>query len=391
MLQLGIAVAGVLLTLITLPALVELTLFLFANVFMRGRLRRRGAIAAPSPIRKLAVLVPAHDEKEFIGRTVASLLDSDPGPYQLEVVVIADNCGDSTAQIAAAAGARVIERFDDRLRGKGAALQHAIALLMPEDHDAFIIIDADSVVDPSFVKTMGDGFASGHEAQQCVYLPLNVDASPKIQLMNLSFLSINYFRPFGRELLGLSAGIVGNGFGLTKRLLAEVPYTANSIAEDIEYHLMLVESGHRVRFTAQARVLGEFPVSTEGSGTQRARWEGGRVRLQRAYLLPLLGKILSGRLELLEPFLGLMSLPLSYEVLLLGALVLMPWPLWIYGLAGLILVAAHLPVAVGIHGRPRDFAAMLEIPRFGFWKIVMLPKILMSSGNRASWVRTKRD
>src|SRR5258705_10550409 len=58
----------------------------------------------------LAILVPAHDEAPGIGKTVSSvlsqLLDGD------RLVVVADNCSDDTAQIAAAAGAEVWERRD---------------------------------------------------------------------------------------------------------------------------------------------------------------------------------------------------------------------------------------------------------------------------------------
>src|SRR6266545_891547 len=58
-----------------------------------------------------AVLVPAHDEEEGVGRTIESikrdLRDGD------RVVVIADNCSDSTAHIARNCGAEVVERFDD--------------------------------------------------------------------------------------------------------------------------------------------------------------------------------------------------------------------------------------------------------------------------------------
>lgn len=384
---------GALLFLASLPVALELALFLLANLFLRSRLsgRPRASAAEATPLR-IAVLVPAHDEAGCIARCVSSLLASERGVHELEVVVIADNCRDETASIARSAGARVVERFDESVRGKGAAIHYAVSLLMPESHDAFLIVDADTVVAPGFVRVMGDRFARGDEALQCVYLPLNVEASPKVRLMNLALLSMNYLKPAGREILGCSVGILGNGFGLRKELLRDIPYTANSITEDLEYHLKLIEGGRKVRFVSDTRVLADFPVSKEGSDTQRERWEGGRFMLQRRFFLPMLSKILSGKARMIEPFLELMSMPLSYEVLLLLALALVPGqPFRIYGIAGLFLILAQMLAAVFLYGTRRDLLAFLEIPGYLLWKIVKLPAILRTSRRNSSWIRTKRD
>ncbi len=388
-----ILAAAAVLFAVSLPAVLELGLFLAAHLLIRRSGKERG----PAPESRgapllLAILVPAHNEEKGIARCVAKALASDAGGHEREVIVIADNCDDATAARAREAGARVIERIDPNKRGKGAALDYAIASLMPEGHAAFAIIDADTQVSDGFVRAMADRFASGQEALQCVNLPLNVESSRRIRLMNLALLSMNVFRPMGREKLGLSAGLLGNGFGLSKRLLSEVPYTANSITEDLEYHLRLIEKGYKVRFVPEASVLSDFPVSKEGTETQRARWEGGRFMLQRKLFLPLLRGLLSGKASMAEPFLELMSMPLSYEALLLAALVALPYqPFAIYGLVGLGVLAAQTLAAVALYGKKRDLRALAEIPAYIFWKVIQLPRTLKSARGGSSWVRTKRD
>jgi glycosyltransferase involved in cell wall biosynthesis len=52
-----------------------------------------------------AVIIPAHNEETTIG----SVLDAVIGAGISEVIVVADACGDDTAQIARAAGAEVVE------------------------------------------------------------------------------------------------------------------------------------------------------------------------------------------------------------------------------------------------------------------------------------------
>ena len=379
--------------LLSLPVLVELTLFIFSNFFLRTMMKHRPGsdIPAEKPL-SLAILIPAHEEEKTIERCVRSALSSNPGIHTREVIVIADNCQDSTAIRARKAGARVLERFDAEKRGKGAALDYAISSLSKESHDAYLIIDADTVVSEDFIKTMGNHFSCGEEALQCVYLPLNTDASPKIRLMNLALLSMNVFRPLGREYLGCSVGILGNGFGLSKKLLSEVQYSANSIAEDLEYHIKLIQTGHKVRFVIGARVLSDFPISKEGSDTQRARWEGGRLMLQRKLFLPLLHGFFSGKWAILEPFLELMSLPLSYEVLILCALIAIPGKIFpVYGFCGLGIILIQMVSSVVLYGDKKDFRAFLEIPGYLFWKIIKLPSILLNSRKDAKWVRTKRD
>lgn len=378
--------------LLSLPAVLEVGLFIAANLLLRYRALSAGSGPGGTPVRKIAVLVPAHNESKGIARAVKSILAADFGPYEREVVVVADNCGDDTAALARGAGARVIERIDESRRGKGAALQYAFSVLDRDDFDAYIVVDADTEISADLIKAFGDAFSAGSDALQCVNLPRNPDESPRTRLSNLAFVVGGVFRPMGREKLGLSAGIQGNGFGLSKRAVRQVPYTANSVTEDFEYHLMLVEAGIRVHFLPNARVLSDFPVSEEGTRTQRVRWEGGRFLLQRTYGPRLFLKALSGKARILEPFLDLMSMPLSYEVLLLLSLAVLPGqPFRWFGAVGLSLIIVEIIAAIALFGRREDWKSLLEVPSYIIWKIAMLPRILLGSRKGGKWVRTKRD
>lgn len=55
-----------------------------------------------------SVVIPAHDERTVIGRCLRSLADG-ALPGELDVIVVANACHDDTAEIARAAGARVVE------------------------------------------------------------------------------------------------------------------------------------------------------------------------------------------------------------------------------------------------------------------------------------------
>ena len=70
---------------------------------------------------------------------------------------------------------------------------------------------------------------SGADAVQCRYGVLNAGDSLRTRLMNVALLAFNVLRPRGRDRLGFSAGILGNGFALRAETLATVPYVARSV------------------------------------------------------------------------------------------------------------------------------------------------------------------
>ncbi|HXM34723.1 MAG TPA: glycosyltransferase, partial [Pyrinomonadaceae bacterium] len=87
---------------------------------------RRGSSVGMSrdPNHNVAVLVPAHNESAGLLPTITDI------KRQLfagdRLLVVADNCTDDTAAIAAARGAEVIERNDPSRRGKGYALDFGV-------------------------------------------------------------------------------------------------------------------------------------------------------------------------------------------------------------------------------------------------------------------------
>jgi cellulose synthase/poly-beta-1,6-N-acetylglucosamine synthase-like glycosyltransferase len=307
---------------VTLPGTVELLCLTVAAMF---RVKRKHVMAAASPSTwSVAVVVPAHNEAAGIASCVESLLSADVEGMQSTVWVIADNCTDDTAAVAEAAGARVIVRENAELRGKGHALHAAFEHLAMVGFDCVLVVDADTVVAQNFLVAAAGAMQRGAAAVQVRYVARNAEDSKRTRLMALALRAFNVVRPRGRENLGLSVGILGNGFGLRKETLRAVPYLAASVVEDLEYHIALVRSGRRVTFVDETAVYGEMPVRGEGVKTQRSRWEGGRMRMLHERGPGLLGDVFGGRLSSLEPLLELLLLPLAFHGMLLLVAVTSP-------------------------------------------------------------------
>jgi cellulose synthase/poly-beta-1,6-N-acetylglucosamine synthase-like glycosyltransferase len=368
----------------TLPGTVELCVLSVA-----GMLPARRISAAPGRTVRIAAVLPAHNEELNIARAVQSLLSADASSIDLTVVVVADNCEDRTADAAAAAGARVLVRRNAVERGKGYALDFAFRTLLPEGYDAFLVVDADSEASRNILTETAAHLRGGAPAVQVRYEVRNPGDTLRTRLMKIALCGFNVLRPRGRDKLGFSCGIYGNGFTLAASTLRSVPYTATSVVEDLEYHLALVRAGLRVRFADGATVWGDMPVAGAGVKTQRARWEGGRFRMLASHAPRLAVEAVRGRWRMLEPCLDLLLLPLAFHVVLLLMALAVPSAISrTAGIAGLAVLVVHLTGAVRLAGG--DYAALAAAPFYVAWKILMLPRVLRSARSGAAWVRTER-
>lgn len=340
---------------------------------------------------RLAVIVPAHNEEAYVSRCVRSIAISKP--ESAEVLVVAHNCSDGTAREAERAGARVLTLNDPSQTGKGCALRYAFSVALTEGFDAVFVIDADSFVESNLIRAVQNKFISGAKALQCRYEVGNADANERTRLMSFAFVAFNVVRARGRARLGLSSGIFGNGFGLNRAVIENVPFSARSVVEDLEYHLSLVRAGIRVEFLNSAKVLAEMPVGGRGAATQRSRWEGGRLRMAKEWSPHLLLEVLRGRVSLVEPLLDIVGLPLALEVVLLGVLLCTPvgW-VRLYAIAGFAVIALHLlATAVSGPGVRASAKILVAAPAYIVWKISMLTSIWKASHGDAAWIRTHRD
>jgi cellulose synthase/poly-beta-1,6-N-acetylglucosamine synthase-like glycosyltransferase len=380
-----VAPASLLLIAVTLPLMLELL-----TLSVAAALPFRKPRQPPGSDPRLAVIIPAHNEEKLIATCVASLAAAP------RIFVIAHNCADATAQRAVDAGATVFV-LNDTLGGKGTALDFGFRQAMQAGAEVLLVIDADSIAGPDFIGKVSAAFAAGAQAIQCRYEVANPGANRRTRLAALGFLGMNVLRPRGRHRLGLSCGIFGNGFALSAATLAQVPYTPNSLVEDLEYHLHLIRAGIRVEFIDDATVLGEMPETSAAASTQRARWEGGRILMRRFWAKPLAVEVLRGHLRMLEPLLDLLAVPLATEAALLmitlifGRLAQSEW-LFVYALVGSLTIALYVVVAAMLGAEPgATLGALASTPGYMIWKLMMIPRTRLAARADAAWVRTARN
>ena len=379
-----------------------LALIVLAAAGRRGATDRRDE-DTPAATRFLFV-VPAHDEAGVIAITVASCRAVDYDPARFGIAVIADNCTDETARIAAEAGATVVVRVDDARRSKGFALEDFF-LAAPgdprfRDADAYVLVDADTSADPGLLRAFDRSLRRGDDFIQGYYTVRNADASWRTRLMTYAFALANGVWPAGLDRLGLGVGLKGNGMCFRAAALRRFPWRAHGLVEDMEFAWHLRLGGERVRFQPAAVVYGEM-VSRGGAGaaSQRQRWERGRQELRGSFRRDLrrsrLGTVarLGYGLDLdfpplsrLVAALGLVSLVVVAARLLAG-----PGPTQLAGLIGVatwwMVFFSYLVSPFLVMGLPLRYASsLLHAPYYIAWKAT-LGRLKKPAG----WIRTPRE
>lgn len=353
---------------------------------------------------RFVVLVPAHNEAQGIAATVRSLLATDYPASSRRVVVVADNCTDRTADVAAAHGAEVLARTDADRRGKGYALQFGIESLLAQVGDApweaLVVVDADTDAPPNLLRALASRLNEGEQAVQAAYLPRHAGDTGIGIVTEVALTAFHLVRSSARERLGLSCGLRGNGMAFSRSLLARVPHTSFSRTEDLEFGVQLGLQGVRVAYAGEAVVRGDMPDRQAVVTQQRERWIGGRVAMARRFVPVLLREaVRRPSLMLADLAMDLLVPPLSVLTLLAtagagisvaAALVSggLTAPLaWGLSFAALVVHVAHA-ARVARRGRALLRVAW-SLPGYALGKALITFRSLRRSDER--WVRTLRQ
>jgi cellulose synthase/poly-beta-1,6-N-acetylglucosamine synthase-like glycosyltransferase len=346
-----------------------------------------------------AILVPAHDEALLIASTIRGI-----APQLTEhdrLIVVADNCSDDTAAIAAAEGAEVVIRTDTERRGKGYALDAGINYLRAAPPSVVLVIDADCRIGEGTVdRLVRAAGVTGRPAQALNLMQAAADGPAPMRLAEFAWLVKNKVRPEGLRNLGLPCQLGGTGMAFPWGVLSTATLATAHLAEDLKLGLELARNGFAPKLCSGALVTSEFPTSSAGVKTQRTRWEHGHLsvisRNAPGFLLHALAernwKLLAMTIDLCVPPTALLML-LGVLAWICGALV------FVFADATLPFIAASIALAlIGAaifsswlrYGRERlPFSQLLLGATYALRKIPLYARFLVA--RQMDWVRSRRD
>jgi cellulose synthase/poly-beta-1,6-N-acetylglucosamine synthase-like glycosyltransferase len=358
-----------------------------------------GRRLAPGPLStRFAVVVPAHNEELLVGRLLDSIRHQDYPPKLFDAIVVADNCTDATAVISRSHDATVLERMDERNRGKGYAIKWALETIDLDRYDAVLIVDADCTISASSLRSL-DAMLQGWSVIQCYNGVGNPDNSWFTRLLDVSRTVNNRIYSPAKQRLGLSCELTGTGMCFATRILRKHGWDAFTVGEDWEYYAKLIGKGEIVGFDMNARVYHEESSSLRQATSQRMRWSSGRFAVARKYGLGLLSMgLIERNLIKFDAGLSLIlpnpSLGMNVTLLCLcGAFLAIPGHRTAFASWFLVLALAQLGVfMVGVvytQNRLSKFLAIFIAPVFLVWKLGIDALSILGVGRRR-WVRTQR-
>jgi cellulose synthase/poly-beta-1,6-N-acetylglucosamine synthase-like glycosyltransferase len=345
-----------------------------------------------------AIIVPAHNEEAVIGENLARLKEHSSGAA---ILVVADNCTDSTAELARRAGAEVVERFDAERRGKGFALDFAKRALGSAPPDVVIIMDADCVPDPHGIERLIAACAATGRPCQAIYLQKPaVGGSPLLQLSTFAFFIKNVVRQRALQRMAGRVHLLGTGMAFPWALFDKAELATGNIVEDLELGLDLADDGHPAILVEDAAVWTD-PAAETNTMDQRRRWEGGYLQGAMRWGPSLLlqgvrrgdiGRLWTGLSLFIPPIALLVTLDLA-AIAAAGLVYLISGA----GLVPLVVLCASLffaavaIVAAWAAGGSRfiPLSRLAQVPLYLAWKLPLYLG-LARRGAPGEWVRTHR-
>lgn len=248
---------------------------------------------------RYAVVVSARNESSVIGNLIRSIRNQKYPKELVDIFVIADNCTDNTADVAREAGAIVYERFNKEQVGKGYALDWLFKIIKKDhadkNYEAYIIFDADNLLDPNYIAEMNKVFDNGYRIITSYRNSKNFDGNWISAGYSLWFLREARYLNNARMILGTSCAISGTGFLVSADVIEENGgWIHRLLTEDIEFTTDSIIKGEKIGYCENAILYDEQPVQFNQSYTQRLRWAKGFYQVFKNYGAKLVKGVFKG-------------------------------------------------------------------------------------------------
>ena len=241
-------------------------------------------------IHNIGILISARNEENVIGQLIDSINYQDYPKENIKIFVVADNCDadDKTASLARERGAIVYERQDKKKVGKGYALDFLLDNIKNdyglEIIDAFIVLDADNLLDKGYVRAMNQTYCDGYRVTTSYRNSKNYGDNWLSAAYGLWFMREARFLNNSRYLLGTSCAVSGTGFLVERALIQELGgWKYFLLTEDIQFTTDCIVRGEKIGYCDEAMLYDEQPTTIQQSWRQRLRWSKGFFQVWANY------------------------------------------------------------------------------------------------------------
>lgn len=284
----------------TIVMTLAMVCFSYQAVYVLVGLFKKPKKFVAKKMHKYAVVISARNESAVIGNLIASVKTQTYDKDLVDVIVVADNCTDNTAQISRDAGAIVYERFNKQKVGKGYALQYLFQNVDKEfgisHYDGYFVIDADNILEEDYIENMNHVFDHGYNVVTSYRNSKNFGANWISFGYALWFLREAKFINNARMMLGVSCAVSGTGFLVSSKIIEKNKgWKHFLLTEDIEFSVDNILNGETIGYAGDAILYDEQPETMEASWHQRMRWSRGFYQVFYRYGKKLITRLVKER------------------------------------------------------------------------------------------------
>ena len=263
--------------------------FIYIVIALIGDKKKKLDTYEAKKLHKFAFIIAARNEQAVIGNLINSIKQQNYPAELIDVIVVADNCTDDTAQIAREHGAICYERFKNMLVGKGYALDYCFNKIVEQfgdytAYDGYFIFDADNVIDKNYVKEMNKVFDRGYNVITSYRNSKNYDTNWITSGYSLWFIREAKYLNNPRMMLKTSCAVSGTGFLVNSSIIKKNNgWKFNLLTEDIQFSVVNILEGEKIGYCESAMFYDEQPTTFKQSWNQRMRWSKGFYQVMFRY------------------------------------------------------------------------------------------------------------
>jgi cellulose synthase/poly-beta-1,6-N-acetylglucosamine synthase-like glycosyltransferase len=257
----------------------------------RKQRERKGVRACEENMPSFSIIVPVKSEEKVVKRILNALLNLDYPLKKIEIIVVDDGSTDDTSKMCR----DYVRCYPNQIRylqrptskGKPSALNYAFQHARGEIIATF---DADNVPEPDTLRIAAKYFEdSAIDAVQGRIDSINADENmlTKCVSREMAIFYDAYLR--GKAALDLFVPLAGTCQFIRRKVLVETGgWEEESLSEDMEMSVRLIEKGYRIGYAPEIRAWQEYPASITAFLRQRNRWFRGCMTVALRY-----GKLLT--------------------------------------------------------------------------------------------------
>ena len=263
------------------------SIFLMGGILIAARLFCIGILAGIARFRprppsiseykpRVTALIPAYNEERTIANTIHSVLSSD---YPLlRIIVVDDGSTDRTHDViqetfGTEIAAGTISVLAKENAGKAEALNFALQEISEE---IYIGIDADSMVAPDAIRKLISHFSNPRIGAVAGNIVVGNEVNRLTLMQALEYVTGQSLERRAFGLFGMVTVIPG-AFGAwrTEAVRKIGGYQADTVAEDADLTVQLIEQGYQTVYEDRAIAFTEAPIHAKALRKQRFRWTFG--------------------------------------------------------------------------------------------------------------------